>query len=821
MIADSRARHLIDRAMEALTAGRPGEIIGAMDELAHLGGSWIGYCAACSKLVREWEREGAAMTADLIRGALEEASEGGLENPQFDDCILKAITERLELFLPEDPGIAGAGESEIVFDYADQDGANLDLFVEESKEQLEKIEEGILSLSQDPGAVDKLFRAMHTLKGSSGMLGARAINRLAHAAEEVLSGVRDGAVAPTLRLEKALLAAKDLLADGVARIEERLDPEIDVESAIDALRSRDGAGADVPASAKESPAARRADEPPQGEAKTRVSKAASSIRVDARKLDELFERMGEAVISRIRIDERMRRVDRILTRPRGERTWSEVEELFAGLRQSIEEGDRVQSAVQERVMVLRLAPLETVFRRFPRTIRETAASLGKEIDYVISGGDVELDKSICEAIADPLIHMIRNAIDHGIESPEERIDRGKPPAGTLKLSASYQGDRVLIEMADDGRGIDADRIAAKALEKKIVSEEELARMDERSRLLLIFRAGFSTAEQVTALSGRGVGMDVVRETIERLKGSVNIESAPGEGTRVTLSLPLTLALVNLLLVRCGDTVLAFPLHVVRETLKVSREEIRRAGDQAVIRVRNAFIPLIPLAEILGLPSDSSSSHHHLVVVEVMGQTAAISVTRLMERCEAVLKPLGGLLSSAPFVSGTTILGDGRVVPVLDPVPLLAAARECAASEAEPVGAGKKGSAGKILVAEDSPLMARRITAILSRAGFVVTHAADGEQAFEAARTGSFDLVATDIEMPGCDGYEFCRRLRKDDAFKFLPVIAVTTHTDKVDRIKGFEAGFDEYLAKPVDEAILLGTIDRLLARRPHEPIGSR
>jgi two-component system, chemotaxis family, sensor kinase CheA len=810
--------------------------------------AWRAWRDAISGLLGVIAREkgGAEELWTLLFNGLGESYEALGGSEEVRNAVIPTVTDRFALFLPdEEPVEESEPESEApeptAFARPQQAGEPIpeideelrEAFIAEATELLQQIEECVLSLTGNPQSVERLFRVMHTLKGSSGMVGFQSMNRLAHAAEETLEKVRKGTLTPNVVLEEALLLAKDVFTAMVGRVEQRQNPELDVDVALATLRSAvtgkpspqkaavppnaaipgGGEGATTPGAVSPSPATTfAAKEPARKE-------AAATIRINQEKLDEVFERMGEVVIGRIRIETHLGRLgDMVRNRSRGVDTeeWrARLEDAYDALHSAIEEHSRAHGALQERVMALRLAPVGTVFDRFPRVVRETSRKVGKEIDFRIAGSEVEIDKGICESIIDPLIHLIRNAIDHGIEPPADRIDRGKPAVGRVNLSAAYRGDRVVIEISDDGRGMDAERIGSKAVEKGLVTADEVARMDERDKLMLIFRPGFSTAESVSDLSGRGVGMDVVRDVIERLKGTVEVESRLGQGSSIMLLLPLTLALVDLLVVRVGGEIVAFPLYVVRETLQVSPDQIERAGDRPVTLLRGAYLPVVALADVLGLRAGTSDILN-LVIVEVMGEAVALEVDAALERCEVVLKPLGDLLSAAPFLSGATILGDGRIVPVLDPVPILREASQRRDSGAErPATTGK--TRRRILVVEDSATMAQQLTTILTRAGFSVSVARDGLEGLEQVRREAFDIVSTDIVMPRMDGYEFCKKMREDARLETLPLVALTSKTDKLDRIRGFEAGIDEYLTKPVEEEVYLATLERLLNRSVRTP----
>lgn len=793
---------------------------------------------------------------EAIRGvvieALEEVRDAARRAPAQIDVTLRHVTERLELFASVPTVAQDAANTPLEFSFDDIDPAMFEAFMAEARDFLDGIESSVIDLvkSGSTDALNQLFRTMHTLKGSSGMIGLMKMKSVAHAAEDVMDGVKRGKVV-VAATETPLLAAVDFMATILSRLEARegLDDldESTLVADLRALVTTGGNAAGLPAPDGDRPGVKTPKPAPAVATSTTTGVKSGAVRIDVKKLDEIFDRMSEMVIGRIRLEGRIDMLNAAITAKSGARgsgkftthglgatagetpadSWRRgVEDAFERLQSEHEHFMRISSSLQDGVMSLRLVPIDTIFKRFPRVVLDLSRQLRKDIQLEIHGGEVELDKGIAESLLDPLVHLVRNAVDHGMESPEERIDVGKSQTGRIRLAASTRGDKVVVEVADDGRGMDPDKIAASALKKGIVTKEELERMDARQKLYLIFRAGFSTADKVTDLSGRGVGMDVVRDMIERCKGSIDLESEPGVGSRISLFVPLTLAVVDLLLLRVSDHRVALPLYAVRETLRIPEQEIKVTGGKEVVLVRGDYIPVVSLQDVLGISagreiiSESDRSVRPMVVVEVMDEVLALTVTDFLQKIEVVLKTMGDLLSTVPFVSGATIMGDGRVVPVLDPVQILRAAQHAriatvADSSSETAGTGVTGEARKrILVAEDSDAMAKNMAAMLRREGYDVTVAVDGLDALKKIQAApvAFDLLSTDINMPNMEGYELAKRLREDPKFQTLPIIAVTSKEDKVDRIRGFEAGFDEYLTKPVDAAAFLHVIERFLSR---------
>jgi len=333
--------------------------------------------------------------------------------------------------------------------------------------------------------------------------------------------------------------------------------------------------------------------------------------------------------------------------------------------------NRLAQEMQGAIMQVSMIPVSEVFDRFPRLVRDIARKLDKQVELVIDGGDAAADKAIIEALGDPLLHIVRNALDHGVESPSQRKQAGKPPHGTLRLAAHQDGDQVVIEVSDDGHGIDPARIRQSAIDKGVVDASQAARLSDQEAVNLIFHAGFSTASEISDLSGRGVGMDVVRTTADRLGGSVGVTSRPGEGTCVRLSLPLSMAVTHVMMVEVCGTLFGIPMDAVAETVRVPRDRIRKIRQAEAFVLRDAVVPLVRLADLLGMdaasPMDASGGNaaEAVLVVRVAGATAGLVVDRFREGNDVILKPLDGILAGLPGYAGTALLGDGRVLPVLN------------------------------------------------------------------------------------------------------------------------------------------------------------
>lgn len=383
-------------------------------------------------------------------------------------------------------------------------------------------------------------------------------------------------------------------------------------------------------------------------------KQVKTVRVDVQKLDNLMNLVGELVIDRTRLD----RLAGIFRSRYGS---DELVDVLAEISNHL---GQLTNDLQEQIMKARMLPVAQVFNRFPRMVRDLAHKLGKEINFIVEGKDTELDRNVIEVISDPLIHLLRNAVDHGIEPPEERIRAGKPPAGTILLKAFHQENHIVILVKDDGRGMDVEKIRAKAVERGLVDPEMAARLPEREVLNFVFVPGFSTAQEVTDLSGRGVGLDVVKKNIEQINGHIEVTTVLGQGTEFEIKLPLTLAIIRALMVAVNGEVYAFPLANVMETMRIAREEIKRIQNTEAIIVRGKVLPLICLAEYFG-GQKQSSSRHYVVIIGMGNRRLGVVVEELLGEQEIVIKSLGDYLGRIPGLSGATILGDGKVALIVD------------------------------------------------------------------------------------------------------------------------------------------------------------
>ena len=589
-----------------------------------------------------------------------------------------------------------------------EDQELLEGFLTETAELLEKLDDDLVALEKTPSdteLMNSIFRSIHTVKGASSFLGFELLVKVTHKTEDVLNRMRRGELEVTPEVMDVILEAVDLVKLLVSDIKggDIVEREIDgtigkllpflSENAKEATVLKPSAAAapappspgqeatpESPAPAAQAPAepssapaaapAKAPEAPPRAQASPppapRDDKKGddltdnSTVRVDVKRLDDLMNQVGELVLER----NRMMQLNTDFNAG-GDDTFGEE---FGKLSKRI---SFVTSELQMQVLKMRMIPVEKVFKKFPRIVRNLARDLGKEVDLVVLGEETELDRSVVDEIGDPLIHLIRNAMDHGLETPDERLAAGKSRKGTLILSAAHEGNQIVISIKDDGKGIDAEKIARKAREKGLITDEQLAAMGQREMLDLIFLPGFSTKEKATDLSGRGVGMDVVRTNIKKLNGIIDIKSDLGQGSEFILKLPLTLAIIQSLLVEVEDETYSIPLAAVLETLRVEEREFHTIGGQEVLKLRDSVLPLMRLQKIFNVaPSDRSRLACYVVIVGVAEKRVGLVVSRLLGQQEVAIKSLGKYLANLPGIAGSTILGDGRVTLIIDPAGLM-------------------------------------------------------------------------------------------------------------------------------------------------------
>ncbi|MDQ6750442.1 MAG: response regulator [Actinomycetota bacterium] len=648
-------------------------------------------------------------------------------------------------------------------------GEIIEMAREEAGDSLDRIEHNLLALekgSAPSDAVDAMFRDAHSIKGTAGMVGWEEASSIAHDMEDRLSACRETGEFP-LELTDPLLRATDALRRAIA------GPKPPVSDPGQMVTSAPSPGTNGRHESVPAPSAGLPEREDTGRA----------IRVSAEKVDRMLDAVGESVLHHRRLEHQL-----------GERILTAHDD---GAEEELDMGERLLDELQESVIEMRTLPLSSITAGYPRAVRDLAVAEGKQVELVITGTETQLDRAILEGISETLIHLLRNAVAHGIEDPEQREHAGKPAVGRIELRAEQRGSMVAIELADDGRGVSAELLAQTAQGESLTD--------------VLASPGFSTASEVSDIAGRGVGLDAVKSHVEGLGGSLEVRSEPGHGTEVMLLLPLTLALLRVLLCERAGQPFGLPLASVREVVAVT--ETASLGGRRSLELRGEAVPLTDLAAILGAPARALPAAPPAMILASPTRSAAVACDRVLGDQEVVMKRLGPLLSRVPGYLGAAILGDGRVALILDPSHLLkahASAPPPPTRGAEP----EEHAAPNVLVVDDQFTVRELQRSILETAGYDVETARDGREAIERiAGTPDIDMVLTDIEMPEMDGFELLMAIRQRPEHSSLPVVIITSKGGEEHRRRGAQEGADAYIVKDeFDQQTLLETIGRLVGR---------
>lgn len=746
------------------------------------------------------------------------------------------------------------------------------LYRDASKDHLDKLEAGFLHLEKQPDDSTKLkelLRATHSLKGDSRMLGVQDAETLTHQLENLLSSIEQGErqLTPALcdclyqGLDAVRKIAHEAITGEAANVSvfhvlaqlmnagetstepaeppnQRL-PELETEesSLPDRFITNDGNSvillppvkerdADDTQSAPDASPATASPETGAADAET-----IDTIRVEALKLDVLMTQASELAVTQRRITRRIADIDQMLTfwKSIADERLNPLGDLLEQLRTNAYEDsaqlETLSDDLASGILKLRQLPLSRLFNLFPRMVRDLAKQQGKTINLVIEGGDTQADKRILEEMKAPLTHLIRNAIDHGIEAPSERIAMGKSPTATVWLKASQRGSHIEIEVIDDGRGLSLESIKRTAVRRGLYTEADLTQMGAKQLHNLIFVPGFSTRTTVTEISGRGVGLDVVRVNVERLKGLVQVDSSPALGCTFRFTLNTSLATASALIVEVNQTPYAIPVESVERMMRVERQDIFDLDGKPAILLEDNPLSVAWLSDLLDLPVSVAAQPTHpiqaaipCVILNVGSERLGIFVDTLIDQQDIVLKPHSKLLKRVRNIAGATILGSGDVCMVLSPQDLLksvqgekrrsentdslvSTAADWAISIAKP----------KVLLVEDSIPIRTQVRRILEGAGYQVTTAGDGLDGFEKLQREEFAAVVSDVEMPNLDGLELTARIRQETKYENLPIILVTTLTQDDDKQRGTDAGADAYITKgDFDQSLLIHTLRSLI-----------
>ena len=799
----------------------------------------------------------------------------------------------------------------------------LEFFIPEAEEHLQAVTECLLALEGNPNADDihRLFRSIHTVKGSAAQVGLHRLSAVAHRVEDLIGHLRDGALQPSAEIVDLCLQSVDVLRKFLTR---QWSSDAEMAAAVDPLLARIGELApeevdEEPAetqtgalaaqgSAVESAAPIAASRP----AGTQPLPQAKSVRISLDRLDRMMNAVGELVINRTRMLGRLSELGKLVEvltfsksrlagkvaefqekheftrisstlvpgshapqmdtfRPRVAARaaimsndlleFSELEmdryddvnilsrsltEISADVSEvlqqlegfmgrvdtDIDEFTKLAHHLQDEITAARMVPIGNLYTRLSRTVRDAAQSTGKPVDLALEGAETELDNNIIQHISDPLIHLVRNAVAHGIEDPEARRRAGKPEKGRISVRAYHRGNHIFIEVEDDGRGIDYERVRQGVIDSGAVSPVAAAELTERELREFLFRPGFSTASSTSELAGRGVGLDVVRANVHALNGEIEVRSEKGHGACFTVKVPLTLIISQALFVRCGTSVFALPLAVVEEIRRLKPAEIEDVGGKLLTRVRDVVTEVVRLDLQLALPPlEPLNGYFHMVIVKVAGKHVGVVVEEVLGKDEIVIKNLGDYLRRVKLFPGTTIASDGSLILLIDLNRLVAAdtaerhalpasspAARVFAPGAEAVAAGSIPSEAVdaiendrvVVVADDSISVRKFVGRMLEKAGYRVKLASDGLEASEIVAQVGCHLVITDLEMPRMNGYELMAHLRQDPVTRRIPVLVVTSRAGAKHRDRAMKEGASGFLTKPVQEDQLIATVESLI-----------
>ncbi len=674
----------------------------------------------------------------------------------------------------------------------------------EARELLDALSHGVLELERGSGGAElvvQMLRIAHTLKGAARVVRQGGIAEIAHAIEDLLAPHREKGSGPVSREHVDQILA---LLDGIA-------------SHLGALEApQNGATAHAPT-----------HEPPKT---ARTDESLQNVRVEIADMDALLEGVFETHVRHVAMRRdledlaRARTLARALLElsPRGTRARAAAEELSTAMARAernltsgLDHADQETSLLRDRASQLRLLPANTVFPALERGVRDAAQSLRKAVRFETSGGEHRLEANVLFALRDALLHVVRNAVAHGVEPEAARLEAGKHPTGHVRLAVERRGNRIAFVCTDDGCGIDVVAVRRAVVASGVATEAAVAGLGAEQALRLVLESGVTTADRVTEVSGRGIGLDVLRNTVAQLKGEVTLATKRGEGTTVDVCVPLSVSSISALLVDAGDLTVSLPLDSVVRAFTVAANDIARSPERDSVVVEGVAVPFLPLATALRRPAavDESARSWTAVVVHAGSRVAALGVDRLVGRSSVVVRPLPALAGAAPMVAGASLDAEGVPQLVLDPNALVETAHSGRLARASTSATGK--TRPPVLVVDDSLTTRMLEQSILESAGYDVELATSAEEALAKARTrdtaGAYGLFLVDVEMPGMDGFEFVAKTRADPALCAIPAILVTSRDAPQDRRRGEEVGARAYIVKgEFDQSHLLRVIHQLI-----------
>ena len=807
----------------------------------------------------------------------------------------------------------------------------LEFFQPEAEEHLQIVSDCLLSLeaNHSPEEINKLFRAIHTVKGSAAQVGLKRLGAIAHRVEDLIGRLREGELEPLPQVIDLCLESVDILKK---TLHKQWPDETEMRTGVDSLLNRIAevapmdeeeevaASSEAAAIQESGPSQAKSTAPtsPKNNKGSTAAAAAKSVRISLSRLDRMMNTVGELVINRTRMLGRVTELERLrdtlgfskerlqgkvvefqekyefnrINSTRGPLSpsttptpqminnaaagdtsfWNDFSELemdryddvnilsrsmteisadvnevlsqmggFIGrVEGDIDEFTKLAHHLQDEITAARMVPIGTLYSRLSRAVRDAANSTGKQVELDLSGSETELDNNIIQQISDPLVHLVRNSVAHGIETPEKRREAGKPNLGRVTLRAYHRGNHIYIEVEDDGHGIAYDRVRQSAVDRGLVSTETASSLTERELREMLFHPGFSTAPMKTELAGRGVGLDVVRANLNLLNGEIEIHSNAGTGTKFVLKVPLTLIISPALFVRCGDANFALPLAIVEEIRRLRADEIEDVGGKLLTKVRDVVTEVIRLDSYLGLPPlEPINGYFRMVVANADNRQIGLVVEEVLGKDEIVIKNLGEYLRRVKLFPGTTIAPDGSLILLLDLNRMIASepserkSIQASASAARIFAPGSaavaKGSIPTdaidrvqhervVVVADDSISVRKFVGRMLEKNGYRVILASDGLEAAELIAQHGCHLVITDLEMPRMTGYELMVQLRQSPSTRRIPVMVVTSRAGAKHRDRAMKEGAVAFLTKPVQEDQLIEAVEQLIGTEAPQPV---
>ncbi|MBI3583042.1 MAG: hybrid sensor histidine kinase/response regulator [Nitrospinae bacterium] len=720
-----------------------------------------------------------------------------------------------------------------------------DLFKIEAGEHLQRLSDGLLCLEKEPkdnATLEEVFREAHSLKGAARMVGVVDVEIISHKLEDILGAVKKGEMALSPEVVDSMLKALDTIRNLIHEAVTGEAAGVDVTKILDFGLGILDLKPEIEKS-KFQNLKSKIDEfqiPKSTIEEFRIE----TIRVDTKMLDALMTQTGELTVTKAHISSRIPEIDEIIEIAeelekrsaefgvRSAELKSKLQNLKSKIGGDSSRLDFISDRIDEGIRKIRMIPLTTIFNLYPKMVRDMTRQQSKDVNLIIEGEDVVADKRIVEEMKDPLMHIIRNSIDHGIEKPEDRERLGKPRTGTIKLKGMQTASNVVIEVSDDGKGLDIEAVKQAAVKRNIYSEAELSGMTKAQIESLIFQSGISTSSFVSDVSGRGVGLDVVRTNVERLKGNITLESFPNAGCRFRIKLPVTVSTMRVLIAAFGGRRYAIPVEYVEMSRMITRDDIFTVAGRQTVKIDSQPISVARLKELLEvrnaefgmrneeLKLNNPASHSTLrtphsafpcIILSVNNERMGLIVDDLIDEQEVILKPQSAILKSVRNVSGATLLATGEVCMVLNPNDMLKALRRQEAPTPPEIPAEKEIKKKTILLVEDSIVTRTQERRILEGAGYKVVIAVDGMDALNKLSSQSFDALVSDIIMPNMDGLTLTEKIRKDTKYKELPVILVTTLSSDEDRKKGMDVGANAYIDKPAfDQKAFLEIVERLI-----------